>query len=217
MTHFETLRPELDENEIDLEHLCWNRHPDISEIIEKACNGDINKLKQLSPRGLSLNSFAIPLLLKYEFLIDWISLEANKNRDVVFEAYERKPTCANWRNVGFTSDENYVPIADDTYPYEEPKSLSATLDELFEMDLNDIDPCDVSQNPNAIPFLEKFPEKINWFALSVNRRAISLLEKFPENICWSSISRNSAAIHILLANLDKVCKKELSSNPAIFM
>ncbi len=42
----------------------------------------------------------------------------------------------------------------------------------------------LSQNPNAIPLLEKHPDKINWYWLSENPNGISLLEKHLDKIIW---------------------------------
>jgi hypothetical protein len=41
-----------------------------------------------------------------------------------------------------------------------------------------------SRHPKAIPFLEENLDKINWCGLSGNPDAIPLLLKYPENIVW---------------------------------
>ena len=48
----------------------------------------------------------------------------------------------------------------------------------------------MSRNPNAIHLLEKNPEKIDWYELSMNSNAMRLLEKNPEIIKWSVFSMN---------------------------
>jgi hypothetical protein len=46
-------------------------------------------------------------------------------------------------------------------------------------------------------------EKIDWCMLSGNPNAISLLEKNPEEIYWPLLSRNRNAVHLLEKNLIK--------------
>ena len=66
----------------------------------------------------------------------------------------------------------------------------------------------LSDNPNAIPLLEKHPEKIDW-SLSRNPNAIPLLEKHPEKIDWRELSKNPNAMY-LLSSLD--CQKMKEKN-----
>jgi hypothetical protein len=100
----------------------------------------------------------------------------------------------------------------------------------------------LSRNPNAIPILERYPEKIdwellqinpngislikrklaqdpdkiNWFHLSRNPNAIPILEKHPEKINWYWLSENPNAIHLLEKHPEKICWYYLSKNPSIF-
>ena len=60
--------------------------------------------------------------------------------------------------------------------------------------------CNISSNPNALEYLEKNPDKINWFWLSLNPAAIPLLEKNLDKIQWTCLSSNPAAIKLLEAN-----------------
>jgi hypothetical protein len=71
----------------------------------------------------------------------------------------------------------------------------------------------LSENPNAIHFLEANQDKIDWEFLSLNPNAIHLLEANPEKIDWSYLSRNPNAIHLLEANTDKINWRNLSQNP----
>ena len=50
----------------------------------------------------------------------------------------------------------------------------------------------LSENPAAIPLLEKHLEKIRWSYLSRNPSAIPLLEKHPEKINWACLDRKRA-------------------------
>lgn len=62
----------------------------------------------------------------------------------------------------------------------------------------------LSRNKNAIYFLEKNPQLINWFCISQNPNAIHLLEMYPEKINWSALSLNPNAIHLLEKNIKKI-------------
>ena len=79
--------------------------------------------------------------------------------------------------------------------------------------LDKIDWFFLSDNPSAIPLLEKHKDKIDWNMLSGNVNAIRMLQNHPEHICWSELSRNPNAIQILEDNLDKIDWNMLSYNP----
>jgi hypothetical protein len=49
--------------------------------------------------------------------------------------------------------------------------------------------------------------------LSENPGAVPLLEKYPDRIDWLQLARNPHAIHLLTQNLDKVPLTSLASNP----
>jgi hypothetical protein len=55
----------------------------------------------------------------------------------------------------------------------------------------------ISTNIHAIPFLEKYPEYINWNSLSINENAITILEKNIDKIDWFTFSHNKNAWQIL--------------------
>ena len=62
----------------------------------------------------------------------------------------------------------------------------------------------LSRNPNAIDFLKKYPEYINYDELSknINPDAIELLHKNLKKINWSNLSLNPTAIELLRNNID---------------
>lgn len=80
----------------------------------------------------------------------------------------------------------------------------------------------LSCNPNAIHFLEKYPEYIYWAQLSYNPNAIHLLEKYLEDggdaeaLDWEFLSDNSNAISLLEKNQNRIHNFEFSYNPSIF-
>jgi hypothetical protein len=60
----------------------------------------------------------------------------------------------------------------------------------LEKNLDKINWCNLSRNPNAIPLLEKNIDKIDWYNLSNNSNAISLLEQNLDKINWTVLSMN---------------------------
>ena len=71
----------------------------------------------------------------------------------------------------------------------------------------------MSENPHAIPLIERHLDKVHWRGLSENPHAIHLIERHLDKVHWRVLSRNPNAIHILEHNLDKVNWRVLSRNP----
>ena len=59
-----------------------------------------------------------------------------------------------------------------TYRREEEEAYELTTDEM-------------SSHPQAVEFLEKNPEKVDWSRLYGNTSAISILERNLDEVCWS--------------------------------
>jgi hypothetical protein len=82
--------------------------------------------------------------------------------------------------------------------------------------------CNLSRNINAIHFLEKYPEYIDWEQLSGNPNAIHLLEKYIEDdgdteaLCWRRLSNNPNAISLLEKHQNRIKFGYLTTNPSIF-
>ena len=78
----------------------------------------------------------------------------------------------------------------------------------------------LSENPNALPLLEKNLDKINWYLLSNNPGAIPLLEKNLDRINWHMIALNHSrdTIRLFEQNQEKVkyASVYLSQHPSIF-
>jgi hypothetical protein len=83
----------------------------------------------------------------------------------------------------------------------------------------------ITTNPGALPLLEKYAERAEWFDkdkhhhdipwgwLSQNPNVVPFLEKHEDKIEWDKLSENPNAIHLLQDNLDKVNWYNLSQNP----
>jgi hypothetical protein len=55
----------------------------------------------------------------------------------------------------------------------------------------------LSENPNAIDLLEKYPDRINWCRLSSNHNATNLLLKNPNKIDYNFLCDNNNILYIL--------------------
>ena len=68
------------------------------------------------------------------------------------------------------------------------------------VNINKLDWNYLSENPNAIEFLERNPDKINWSNLSsnINNRAIEILLQNQDKIIWETLywNENNLAIDI---------------------
>jgi len=82
---------------------------------------------------------------------------------------------------------------------------------------------DYSANPNAIPFLMQFPEKIDWILSSSNPNAIPLLEQnleydklelvVLESKCDSSLGTTSRKNRLVLVSANPNAIPLLERNP----
>lgn len=149
-------------------------------------------------RALSYNPDAVHLLKKHPEKIDWEALCWNTSF-LAIEMLASNPEKINWSVLSAN------PAATDLLwkkAEEEDARQKANPDWLFDLRKEyplSKDPflekliCweNVSKNPEAIPYLEKHPEKIVWSSLSRNPQAMSLLRKNPDQIVWSDFCMNT--------------------------
>lgn len=130
--------------------------------------------------------------------VDWTTIGKNPNAMLLIEEHlEEQLDTLNW-NILSTN----------------PSVISLLAKpHLLNICEHKIDPYRLSENPNAIPFLETHPKHIIWFYLSGNPNAVPLLEKYPHQIEWFTLSRNPNAMHLLTANQDKINWHMLCCNP----
>jgi hypothetical protein len=85
---------------------------------------------------------------------------------------------------------------------------------LLEANPHKIDRRWICQNPSALSYLLKQdPDTLYWEILSENPGAVPLLERYPERVHWDLLARNPAAIDLLANNLDKLHLSSLAKNP----
>jgi hypothetical protein len=65
----------------------------------------------------------------------------------------------------------------------------------FYKNLDKVDWCKLSINPNAISILENNVDKVDWEVLSTNPNAIPILEKNLDKVNWGKLSLNPNAVH----------------------
>ena len=194
-------------NAIDLLEQCPERinwdylslNPNAIHLLEK-------NLKKVCWRNLSSNHNAIDILKRYPDNIEWYNFLRNPNiieYDYTNSCYKLldfiNPNKIIWSQLCHNPNPNVISI------------LEANLDKVNSSRENCW--CSISENPNAIKLLEKYPEKIAWNWLSRNYNAIHLLEANIEKVNWLVLSCNQNAIHLLESNIEKVNWENLSRNP----
>ena len=159
-------------------------------------------LDRLNWTNLSKNPKAIHLILKNLDKVDWRKLSKNPN-DGAVELLNRNPS----------------KIVSDKYIY----NTKIRPDAVEKLNLRDkVTPehflwRTLSKNIGAIPILEQYFDKIDWYELSANPApgAMSLLKRYPSRINWKmlSLNPNPDATTMLEQNQDKIHWWSLSQNP----
>lgn len=73
-------------------------------------------------------------------------------------------------------------------------------------------PSGLCANPNAIAFLERNPDMIDWVELSANPAAIPLLQDNLDKVHWSWFSRNANAVPFFFARKHQLDYVSLATN-----
>ncbi len=171
-------------NEINWFYLSHN--PNAIHILEK-------NLNKIDWKCLSSNPNAIPIL---ENNLDKIVLQkilVNPNLDLILDKLNKNDI------INLLNDHKC--IYTNAVIFRQCNCITHFLDE---MDPKYINWTDLSQNQNAISFLEKNLDKVDWDTLSENTNAIHILEKNLDKINYICLCKNINAISILEKNLDKV-------------
>ena len=72
----------------------------------------------------------------------------------------------------------------------------------LEIDIHKLHKQYLSENPNAVKFLEKHPHLQDPYGIALNPNAVDLIMKNQENICWYNLSLNTSPdiVKLLLDN-----------------
>jgi hypothetical protein len=148
----------------------------------------------------------------YTYSLCWHGLSGNYNAT---KFLENNPDKIDWEYLSWQSDaisllENNLDKINWEMLHYNDKTKHLIEENIDKIPQHTIE--DYSYNCLAMPFLEKYPEKINWHGLSKNKNAIHLLEQNPDKIDWEMLSLNENGIHLLEQNPDKINWSNLSYN-----
>ena len=192
---------------------------------------DWTPLERLSWDYLSTNPRAIQILQQYPERINWQMLCINpeaipmllENRDKIV-----------WHQFAANPSPDAIPLLEEFLEKgggEEEQFTSGGYYYLFWARL--------SENPHALPLLEKHMKHVKWYGLlsinpspdlvpflqkhmgdheiveqlSHNPYAIDLIEKHMDSVNWSELSKNPKAIHLLENNIDRIDWWNILQNP----
>ncbi len=189
---------------------------------------DFNKfdIKLFNPEALSANPNAIIILEKFPEMILPRGLFKNPNAIGLIKKILLRMTKSeiqsDFYNLAYNTNPEIVPIIEDLLeknPSFGKKTFWWILSQnpvaipILEKNLKSIDWKNLSLNPNGLQILEKHSIKINWSNLSQNPNAVAYLENHLDKIDWEKLSRNENAIHLLEQNPNYICWINICSNP----
>ena len=197
---------------------------------------NLDKLHRECWRGLSQNPYAIHILEKNLDKVFWAELSSNPNAIYILEKYPDKvhlPWLLENKNAIHIIEQNldiFIDKIDNTCISSIAKLpfLGDIHIRILEHNIDKITYSNwtyLSENPLALPLLEKYPHKLHdmcWLNLSRinNPSVIPILEKNIDKLTsrnsWLFLSENPCAIPILEKNLDKINWYTLSRNPNAF-
>jgi hypothetical protein len=110
--------------------------------------------------------------------VNWHTIAENPNAmPLILEHFEEKVDCFDW-----------------FYLLQHPSILSIlNKPHLVRLCEHELDKCELSMNPNVIPFLETHLEYIYWYSLSRNPNAVSLIEKILDKD-WFDLSNHAGSL-----------------------
>ena len=219
---------------VDTSKLPWKKlvlKPNLIPIIEQ----NLDKLDRECWRGLSKNPYAIYILEKNLDKVFWAELSSNPNGISILEKYPDKvhlpwllknkdATHMIEQNIDMYMDKiDYACLSAITsIPFLDNVHIRILEHHIYKLDY--MGWTRLSENPLAIPILEKYPGKMHdicWLNLSSipNPSIIPIIEKNIDKLtlcCWMRLSANPCAIPILEKHIDKIDWFNLSRNPNAF-
>ena len=219
---------------VDTKKLPWEKLV-LKQIAIPIIEQNLDKLNRECWKGLSKNPYAIHILEKNLDKVFWVELSSNPNAVPILEKYPDKvnlPWLLKNRNATHMIEQNLDIFMDKI----DNACLSAIISNPFLDNVHirilehHIDKIDymgwtrLTENPMAIPILEKYPHKLDNISLlhlsSIpNPRIMPIIEKNIDKLTesqWLYLSGNPCAIPILEKNLDKINWYALSRNPNAF-
>ncbi len=144
---------------------------------------------------ISYNTGAMHIIKKNLHRINWDILSGNKG---AIDILKEHPDKINWNKLcSIRTNEAYELLKDNTDKITDWNNLcknsSDWINDLLDGNidkLNRHDIRDLSRNPNAIPTIEKYLDKMNWESISGNTEAFHLLLAHPEKIVLNTLQDN---------------------------
>jgi hypothetical protein len=224
------------------------KHPEKINWYVLSRNYDLIEILKLNHNDINIDWWTvstnphpetIPLLLKNPNKICWQSLATNTNKKAV-ELLEKNPEKIDWMYL--SGNPPAINLLHQNLTKIDLRELWGLLSnpnitiELFEkynkmqkmhnnislLRYKSSSTYMLNVNPNAIPILKKYPEKINYKVFSTNPNAMELLELFeekakqnPEELNWYVLSKNPNAILLLQQYPEKIdwCGLSLNTHP----
>lgn len=190
-------------------------HPALSIRQKKAIEFYFLPVEERSERMfwnlLALNPNAVSFLQDHLEKVNWKKLTYNPNSLPLFEKHPEK---VQWDM--FQMNPNPVWFIETFNPDRIDDHFWSKLSLSFvEKNIHRVDWMHLTENPNALPVLNRHPDKICWIRLcnNPNPKIMSLVEQNLDKINWCALSRHPDAIPILKKNLDKVDWNHLCRNP----
>jgi hypothetical protein len=198
----------LEENPEKIDWDLLSLNPNAIHILER--NPD-----KINWSFLSKNPSAIHLLERNPDKINWSLLSMNPNAMHLLEKNHKKVV---WGNFLKNPNPNAIRIIENHIRWSNMPFYIRWPFHVFCNRIKNIDWKELSCNPNAIHLIEQNFDKIKFdywicYYLSLNPNAVPFLEKHPELIEWNSIWINPNAIPLLNKNMDKIDYNYLSMNP----
>jgi len=182
----------LCEKEIDWKHL--SRNPDAIPFLEK-------HLDKVNWYYLCDNEEAISILEQHPEKIEWFALSSNPNAMRLLYQNQNK---IRWGRLCCNQNPEAMTLLE--------TRIQARMDSRIESRIpsENIYWHGLSDNPNALPLLEKYPDKIVWSHASMNPGILPLLEKNVDKVVWPYVCNDTITVEVvafLEKHVDKLCEQ----------
>ena len=184
------LKPELFrlcEKEIDWKYL--SRNPHVIPFLEKHLN-------KVDWYYLCENEESISILEQHPEKIEWLALSSNPNAMHLLRKNQDK---IRWGRLCCNTNPEAILLLE--------TRIHARIESRIPSE--NIYWHGLSDNPNALPLLEKYPDKIVWSHASMNPGILPLLEKNLDKVEWTYMCNDEITVevvHFLEKHVDKLCE-----------
>jgi len=183
------LKPELFrlcEKEIDWKYL--SRNPRAIPFLK-------NHLNKVDWYYLCENEEALSILEQHQEKIEWLALSSNPNAMNLLRQNQDK---VRWGRLCCNTNPEAIPLLESRiHSRIEGRFL---YEKIYWHGLSD--------NPNALRLLEKYPDKIVWSHASMNPDILPLLEKNVDKVKWPYVCNDTITVDVvafLEKHVDKLC------------